>query len=176
MEPGAILFDLLKQAAPVVALLGYVDKSQAQQYRIYPLRAPQGTPYPYATYQVVSGQANSTMGCDLDDDARVQLSLFAATYEQITQLHLACRRALHGREVGSALVEFDTYQESFQDNALCFLRTQDYLLSGLAAPEADVPPLPVPPAPTAPYTDPATGDFQFVLPAGYDFDTLQVLI
>ena len=165
MEPGELINTLLQAAAPVVALLGE---------RVYPLRAPQKTPYPYATYQVVSGQANSTSGCDLDDEARVQLSLFCATYAQVGQLHLACRRALHGKEVGTALIEFDTYQESFQDNALCFLRTQDYLLTGLAAPEADVPALPVPPAPTAPLTNPATGDFQFVLPEGYTFNQLLV--
>jgi hypothetical protein len=131
VEPGAILFDLLKQAAPVVALLGYVDKQQVQQYRIYPLRAPQGTPLPYAVYQVVSGQADATMQCDLDDTARVQLSLFAATYPDITVLHAACRAAAHSKRVGTATVDFDSYQESFQDGATCYLRTQDYLFEGL---------------------------------------------
>ena len=124
MEPGEIINTLLQADAAVVALLGG---------RVYPLRAPQNTPYPYATYQVVSGQGNSTMACDLDDDARVQLSLFAQTYPQIGQLHAACRRALHNQDVGAVHVAFDTYQEAFQDNARCFLRTQDYLLDGLAA-------------------------------------------
>lgn len=131
MEPGIILYALLSQAAPVVALLGYVDKQQVQQYRIYPLRAPQNTPLPYAVYQVVSGQADATMQCDLDDNARVQLSLFAATYPGLVELHRACRAAVHGQRVGTATVDFDGWQESFQDGALCYLRTQDYLFEGL---------------------------------------------
>jgi hypothetical protein len=124
VEPGQIIYTLLQADADVVALLGE---------RVYPLRAPQKTPYPYATYQVVSGQGNSTMACDLDDDARVQVSLFANTYPQVAQVHAACRKALHDKDVGSVHIAFDTYQESFQDNALCFLRTQDYLLDGLTA-------------------------------------------
>jgi len=131
MEPGAILFDLLKAAAPVVALLGYADKQQVPQVRIYPLRAPEKTPLPYAVYQVVSGQAEATMVCDLDDNARVQLSLFAATYPQLAELHQACRAAAGGRRVGTVTIDFDGWQESFQDGALCYLRTQDYLFEGL---------------------------------------------
>jgi hypothetical protein len=127
MEPGAILTALLSQAAPVVALLDHPKAG----LRIYPLRAPQNTPLPYAVYQVVSGQADATMNCDLDDTARVQLSLFAATYPDITALHAACRAAAHGQRVGTVTVDFDSYQESFQDNATCFLRTQDYLFEGL---------------------------------------------
>jgi hypothetical protein len=122
VEPGEIINALLQADAEVVALLGE---------RVYPLRAPQNTPYPYATYQVVSGQGNSLAACDLYDEARVQVSLFAKTYAQIGQLHAACRKALHRQEVGAVYIAFDTYQESFQDNALCFLRTQDYLLDGL---------------------------------------------
>ena len=122
MEPGEIINTLLQADAAVVALLGE---------RVYPLRAPQNTPYPYATYQVVSGQGVSAMACDLYDEARVQVSLFAKTYPQIGQLHVACRKALHRQEVGAVSIAFDTYQENFQDNALCFLRTQDYLLDGL---------------------------------------------
>ena len=131
MEPGAILFNLLSQAIPVVALLGYVDKAQQPQVKIYPLRAPQNTPLPYVLYQVVSGQADASAQCELPDTARVQLSLFAATYAEIAILHQACRTALHGREMGEVSIAFDGYQESFQDNATCYLRTQDYLLDGL---------------------------------------------
>jgi hypothetical protein len=128
VEPGAILYALLSQAAPVVALLNHAQVG----LRIYPLRAPQGTPLPYAVYQVVSAQSDATMNCDLDDTARVQLSLFAATYPDLTVLHAACRSAAHGKRVGTATVDFDSYQEAYQDNATCFLRTQDYLFEGLA--------------------------------------------
>lgn len=124
MEPGALLNSLLSQAPAVVALV--TD-------RIYPLRAPQGTPYPYVLYQVVSGTPDTSAQCELPDRARVQLSLFAATYPDVTQVHKACRAALHGQEVGDVAITFDGYQESFQDGALCYLRTQDYLLDGLSA-------------------------------------------
>ena len=131
MEPGLLLFSLLTQAAPVTALLGYVDKQLGPQHRLYPLRAPEGTPLPYVVYQVVSGTADATMTCDLADEARVQLSLFAASYAQVCELHAACRAALHGQRVGTVTIDFDGFQETHDDRALCYLRTQDYLLEGL---------------------------------------------
>lgn len=124
MEPGALINSLLLANAAVVALVGE---------RIYPLRAPQGTKYPYVLYQVVSGNPDTSAQCELPDTARVQLSLFCETYPSVAQVHKACRAALNGQEVGSVSILFDGYQESYQDNALCYLRTQDYLLDGLTA-------------------------------------------
>lgn len=122
MEPGALIFSLLTQAAPVVALLGT---------RIYPILAPQGTPYPYATYQVISQNGNETMACVLEDDARVQLSVFAETYAQVCAITGATRAALAGREAQGALLTFDGNRDQPSDPTLCYFRTQDYLLTGL---------------------------------------------
>jgi hypothetical protein len=132
MEPGQLIFSLLSQAAPVAALLPHVREGQPE-IKVYPLRAPQNTPLPYITYQVVSGTADTSAQCELPDRARVQLSLFAQTYAGVTQLHKVCRAALDGQEVGEVGITFDGYQESFQNNATCFLRTQDYLLDGLTS-------------------------------------------
>ena len=122
MEPGVLIFSLLSQAAPVVALLGE---------RIYPILAPQGTPFPYATYQVISQNGNETMACVLEDDARAQLSLFAKTYPEICAISAATRAALAGQEVGTVLLTFDGNRDQASDPVTCYFRTQDYLLTGL---------------------------------------------
>jgi hypothetical protein len=122
VEPGVLIFSLLSQAAPVVALLGE---------RIYPILAPQGTPFPYATYQVISQNGNETMGCVLEDDARVQLSIFAKTYPEVCTISAAFRATLAGQEVGTALLTFDGNRDQASDPTICYFRTQDYLLTGL---------------------------------------------
>jgi hypothetical protein len=122
VEPGALIFSLLSQAAPVVALL---------DTRIYPILAPQNAPFPYITYQVISQNGNETMGCVLEDDARVQLSIFATTYMQIWDISAATRAALAGVEVGNVLLTFDGNRDQASDPTTCYFRTQDYLLTGL---------------------------------------------
>jgi hypothetical protein len=122
VEPGALIFSLLSQAAPVVALLGT---------RIYPILAPQDAPFPYITYQVISQNGNETMGCVLEDDARVQLSIFATTYMQLWDISAATRAALAGVEVGNVLLTFDGNRDQASDPTTCYFRTQDYLLTGL---------------------------------------------
>lgn len=122
MEPGALIFSLLSQAAPVVALLST---------RIYPILAPQNTPFPYVTYQVISQTGNETMGCVLEDDARVQLSIFAKTYMEVWAISAATRQTLATAEVGQVLISFDGNRDQASDPTTCYFRTQDYLLSGL---------------------------------------------
>ncbi|MDO7888286.1 DUF3168 domain-containing protein [Hymenobacter cheonanensis] len=122
MEPGALLFSLLSQAPSVVALLGT---------RIFPILAPQTTPFPYLTYQVISQNGNETMGCILEDDARVQLSIFAKTYAEVCTIAAATRAALAGQEVGTVLLTFDGNRDQASDPTTCYFRTQDYLLTGL---------------------------------------------
>ena len=122
MEPGALIFSLLSQAAPVVALLGT---------RIYPILAPQTAPFPYITYQVISQNGNETMGCVLEDDARVQLSIFAKTYMEVWAISAATRQALANAEVGTVLISFDGNRDQASDPTTCYFRTQDYLLTGL---------------------------------------------
>ncbi|MGI4862834.1 MAG: tail completion protein gp17, partial [Janthinobacterium lividum] len=132
MEPGTLLYALLTTAAPVAALLGYVDPQLGQQYRIYPLRAPQGTPFPYACYQVISQKPDDSAQCELDDYARVQLSLFTKTYTEVCALSQATRAALHRQRVGTVAIDLDQQLDQYSDPAFCYYRTQDYLLEGLA--------------------------------------------
>ncbi|MGI4822249.1 MAG: DUF3168 domain-containing protein [Janthinobacterium lividum] len=122
MEAGQLLFSLLKQAAPVVALVGT---------KIYPLVAPQGKPRPYICYQVIDQIGNATMTCDLDDDARVQVSIFADTYDEVCAISQATRKALHGQRLGPVVIDFDGNHDHHDDRALCYFRSQDYLLEGL---------------------------------------------
>lgn len=122
MEPGTLIYSLLQADAPVVALLGE---------RVYPILAPQNTPFPYVTYQVISQNGNETMGCVLEDDARVQLSIFAKTYPNVCAISAATRAALAGQEVGAVLLTFDGNRDQASDPVTCYFRTQDYLLNGL---------------------------------------------
>jgi len=122
VEPGALIFSLLSQAPDVVALLGT---------RIYPILAPQTAPFPYITYQVISQNPNETMGCVLEDDARVQLSIFAKEYMEVWAISAATRQALANTEVGQVLISFDGNRDQASDPTTCYFRTQDYLLTGL---------------------------------------------
>jgi hypothetical protein len=129
VEPGAILFALLKQSAPVVALLGYVDKQKGQQYRIYPVVAPQGTPRPYLTYFLVSRgpEAGSSALCRLGDVARVQLSFFADDYPTLAALTDAARAVLDYAEPQPGVyLEPDNQQDHHDAQALCLYRSLDY--------------------------------------------------
>lgn len=123
MEPGALIFSLLSQAAPVVALLST---------RIYPILAPQNTPFPYVTYQLIDQTPDGALvDCALGDTARVQLSFFAQTYSQVCDISAACRAALQGQEIGSVTMLFDGNRDQASDPTTCYFRTQDYLLDGL---------------------------------------------
>jgi hypothetical protein len=133
VEPGQLLFALLSQAPDVVALLSYAPKPGQTELRVYPLRAPQGTPLPYVCYQVVSQNPDTSADCDLDDTARVQLSIFAKTYAQVCTLSQACRQVLHRQRVGSIAIDLDQQIDQYSDPAVCYYRTQDYLLDGLSA-------------------------------------------
>lgn len=129
MEPGAILYALLSQAAPVVALLGYVDKQQQQQVRIYPVVAPEKTPRPYLCYQLVSRnpEAGSSGGCRLGDVARVQLSFFADSYPVLAALTEAARAVLDYAEPQPGVyLEPDNQQDHHDAQALCLYRSLDY--------------------------------------------------
>lgn len=125
MEPGTLLFSLLSQAAPVVALLG----AAGGQVKVYPVVAPQGTPRPYCCYQLVSGGAapGSSAICRLGDVARVQLSLFADDYPTLASLTAAIRGVLDYAEPEPGVyLEFDNPQDHHDPQALCLYRTLDY--------------------------------------------------
>ena len=122
MEPGPLFFATLTQDATVGALLGT---------RIYPILAPPNTPFPYLTYQLISQQGEETMACRLDDNARVQLSLFATTYAQVCEVAAACRAALFAADLAPVRLSFDGNRDQPSDPQVCYFRTQDYLLEGL---------------------------------------------
>lgn len=120
MEPGTLLFALLSQAAPVVALLGT---------RIYPLVAPQGAPRPYCCYQLVDRvpESGSSAACRLGDVARVQLSLFADDYATLASLTAAFRDVLDYAEPEPGVyLEIDNQQDHHDERALCLFRSLDY--------------------------------------------------
>lgn len=129
MEPLQLIFSLLAQAPAVVALLGYVDEAGQQQLAAYPLVAPESKARPYLCSQVVSQQGQQATGCQLDDTARVQLSLFADSYAELAQLTRAVRATLHGyRDAAGTLIDFDTLQDHHDPQAQCLFRSLDFLL------------------------------------------------
>jgi hypothetical protein len=125
MEPGAILYALLSQAAPVVALLTHAKAG----LRIYPVVAPQGTPRPYLTYFLVSRnpEVGSSAICRLGDVARVQLSFFADDYPALAALTEAARAVLDYAEPQPGVyLELDNQQDHHDKDALCLYRSLDY--------------------------------------------------
>jgi hypothetical protein len=126
VEPGQLIFARLSQAAPVAALVGYVHPELGQQYRIYPVLAPENTPLPYLVYQLISNVPDGSALCELDDVARVQVSLFADSYDGICTLARAIRQQLHRYETDTASLELVNEFDHENPGALCFFRSQDY--------------------------------------------------
>jgi len=120
MEPGLLLFALLSQEPAVRALVAT---------RIYPLRAPEGQARPYVLYQLISRVPDGPPACRFGDVARVQLSLFADSYAQVSALAAACRAVLHfAQPAPDVFLELDNELDHFDDQAVCFFKSQDYLL------------------------------------------------
>jgi len=129
VEPGQLLFALLSQAAPVAALLDYVDPVKGLQHRIYPLVAPQNTPRPYACFQLISlvPEVGSSKACRLGDVARVQLSLFADDYATLAALTAAVRQELDYAEPEPGVyLEYDNQHDHHDERAICLFRSLDY--------------------------------------------------
>lgn len=127
MEAGPLLYALLSQAAPVVALLAAPDG----QVKVYPVVAPQGTPRPYVNYQLISGgpEAGSSAHCRLGDVARVQLSVFADDYPTLSTITDALRAVLDYAEPEPGVyLTLDNQQDHFEANALCLFRSLDYVV------------------------------------------------
>ncbi|MGY2133652.1 tail completion protein gp17 [Hymenobacter sp. HD11105] len=116
MEPGQLIFKLLKENAAVAALVAQ---------RIQPLRLAQGLARPAIIYQQISCVPGR---CDGYDRLRYQLTLYASSYEVLTQLARAVRRALHGYEEGEIYIEFDQEIDGFDNPADLYSRHHDYLL------------------------------------------------
>lgn len=117
MNPTQLVYTLLDTNAAVGAL---VDG------RIYPLRIPQNTALPAITYQLVSLTPRALQGCHLPDDALVQVSIFAKSYEQTLALSAAVRQALDGYDADGADIEYDNGRDQHDDNAETYFRADDY--------------------------------------------------
>lgn len=127
MEAGPLLFSLLSQAPAVVALLG----APGAPVKVYPVVAPQGTPRPYVTYQLISGgpAAGSSARCRLGDVSRVQLSLFADDYPMLSALTAALRQVLDYAEPEPGVyLTLDNQQDHHDERALCLFRSLDYVV------------------------------------------------
>lgn len=130
MEAGQLLFALLSQAPDVVALLG----APGGQVKVFPVVAPQGTPRPYVTYQLISGgpAAGSSAHCRLGDVARVQLSIFSqdlTDYATLAAITAALRQVLDYAEPEPGVyLTFDNQQDHHDERALCLFRSLDYLV------------------------------------------------
>ena len=124
---GPLLYALLSQAAPVAALVANASGA-ALPFRIFPLRIPQGQSRPAITYQLISRVPDGSAACELDDVARVQLSLFADTYAEIEALAVAVRRALHRTTAQGVYFELGNQIDHHDDTADCYFTSQDYTL------------------------------------------------
>lgn len=128
MEPGQLLFSLLRQAASVAAQLTAPDG----QVKIYPLVAPQGTERPYVCYQLISSgpEAGSSALCRLGDVARVQLSIFSkdtTDYATLAAITAAVRQVLDYAEPEPGVyLELDNQQDHHNERAVCLFRSLDY--------------------------------------------------
>ena len=126
MEPGQLLFSRLNQAPSVGGQLQHVRDGQPEA-KIYPVQAPEGTPRPYLVYQLISRVPDGSALCELDDVARVQVSIFADTYASICSLANAIRQQLHHYETDGAALELaNEFDHPKPPGALCFFRSQDY--------------------------------------------------
>jgi len=124
MEPGQLLFSLLSQAPAVTALVGT---------RIYPVRIPAGKPRPAIAYQLVGDATASLADCPDNERPRVQVSLFADSYETLSALARAVKTTLHGHRTGQLTIDYENGIDQVDDAAACLLRVQDYTFDFPAA-------------------------------------------
>ena len=126
MDPGQLIFSRLSQAPAVAGQLQHVREGQPE-VKIYPVQAPTDTPRPYLVYQLISRVPDGSALCELDDVARVQVSIFADGYAGICALANAIRQQLHRYETGGAALELaNEFDHPKPEGALCFFRSQDY--------------------------------------------------
>lgn len=120
MEPGQLIFSLLRQSPAVAALAGA---------RIFPLRVAQGQPRPALVYQVVGDNTDTLPDCAGNESPRVQVSIFADTYAELCALSRAVKNALHGFRAGQLTIDYENgIDQPYEADAACFHRVQDYAL------------------------------------------------
>ena len=122
MDAGTLIYALLSQNAPLQALCGG---------RVFPVRVPQGQLMPAVVYQLISQTPQQyILNQRSYDVARVQLSIFADSYAQLTPVAAAVRQVLDGyRQDDIISVVLDIETDHFEDGADRFHRSQDYRLN-----------------------------------------------
>lgn len=122
MDAGALIYSILSASPDMQTLTGG---------RIYPMRLPQGTAVPAVAYQLVSRMPNEmTHGQRIYDHARIQVSIFANTYAEMSAVGDACRAAIDGyRSADIIAAVMDLELDHFEDLYDRYHRTQDYRLN-----------------------------------------------
>lgn len=113
-----------------------VDASLILEERVFPVVLPQSTTYPAARLTIVGNSANNTKsGPSTEDLILLQISSFAYTYDEVAECDDAIRAAIDyfrgmvtvGSIVhGLDLVEYETSQDFYEDEARIFHRASDY--------------------------------------------------
>lgn len=101
---------------------------------VYPSIAPQGTAFPYITYQVISQTPNHTKGADSDLDVyRVQINVFSNSYAEAITLKESVRTNLDYytgtiESIQVDRVRFDNEQEFYSEELRVYHIATDYLI------------------------------------------------
>jgi len=117
MTASELIYSLLTDDVAVSAIVGA---------RVYPLRVPQNTARPAIAYQLISRTGESCSGGYLPEVSRIQVSLFAATYAQVSALDDAVRGALQGYRDGTTRIDFDGARDDYDESADGYFRPVDY--------------------------------------------------
>lgn len=80
---------------------------------IYPLTAPQGSSYPYATYQRVANPVENVLnGAPPIENTRLQIDIWATTYSDVQALARQVKAAMQAWTVQNVLIsDYDLYEQ-----------------------------------------------------------------
>ena len=93
--------------------------------RVYPLRAAQGTDFPYCTYTKVNTEyIQCSDRVNLVEKSLIQISFFAKDYEQVEKMDYAARMAMRAADT-----IFIASRDLFEDDAIAYHRASDYYLN-----------------------------------------------
>lgn len=92
------------------------------ELKIFPLKAPQGTSYPYIKYQSISVVTRSLLAHDdVSDDVRVQVDIFAKTHSETQAIAKEIRKAFR------KIAAFEFRFEDFDNTALVYRHTLELI-------------------------------------------------
>jgi hypothetical protein len=127
---GAALRSLLVTAGTIEPIVGVDGLGKV---KIYPIKVPQGVPYPAIVYQLISDVPIrcKAPGGATADEYRCQVSAYGKEYILIEQLAAAIRTALDdykGTSEGETLLKiyFDGQRDLFEEEPKLFHRAMDF--------------------------------------------------